>query len=275
MCSNGWRRADVARGPGPRRGTRRGLRRSYPGATVTTTGPAYHEEMNVWRLVVVFVVLALAAPARAEEKAFDPSFVPALEKALAPMAAVKAELLKQTQRLSSAARSGGKAGSSGLKKKPRSATDFKPVLQGRPVLDAWLLQEDLTAEEKTAMRQGIESLLDMFAKEFRPNNLGSSVAIAIGLCVMIVDDVDLTEKNEKDLDQTMNDVIANQPGLLKLSAREKHAMSEQLLTLTAIALTFNSVGKESQNATTLRASVEMAKAILTVLTGQPSSLPAR
>lgn len=231
--------------------------------------------MNVWRLVVLFVVLALAAPARAEEKPFDPAFAPALEKALAPMAPVKAELLKQIRRLSAATRTGGKAGSSGLKKKPRTATDFKPVLEGRPVLDAWMmLEEDLTAEEKTAMRQGIESLLDMFAKEFRPNNLGSSLTIAIALCVMVVDDVDLTDKFQKDLEQTMNDVLASQPGLLKLSAREKHAMSEQLLTLSAIVLTFNSVGKESKNATTLRASVEMAKAMLTVLTGQPSSLPA-
>lgn len=232
--------------------------------------------MQVWRLVVVFVVLALGAPARAEEKPFDPAFAPALEKALAPMAPLKAELRKQTLRLATAVRTGGKAGSSGLKKKPRSATDFKPVLKGRPVLDAWMqLQPDLTAEEKTAMRQGIESLLEMFAKEFRPNNLGSSLTIAIGLCVMVVDDVDLTEKFQKDLEQTMNDVLANQPDLLKLSAQEKHGMSEQLLTLTAIVLLFNSVGKETKNATTLRASVEMAKAILTVLTGQPSSLPAK
>lgn len=228
--------------------------------------------MTVWRMVAVCVVLALAGPARAEEKPFDPSFAPALEKALAPLGAVKADLLKQTLRLSTAARSGGKPGPSGLKKKPLSATNFKPAFQGRPVLDAWMLSVDLSAEEKKAMRQGIESLLDMFVKEFRPNNLGASVTIAIGLCVMIVDDVDLTERFEKDLDQSINDVIANQPGIMKLSAREKHAMSEQLLTMTAIALTFYSVGKESNNATTSRAAVEMSKAILTVLIGQPSGL---
>ncbi|MBL9017333.1 MAG: hypothetical protein JNL83_24305 [Myxococcales bacterium] len=52
-------------------------------------------------------------------------------------------------------------------------------------------------------------------------------------------------------------------------------MSEQLLTMTAIALQFYSVGKASNNARTLKAGVEMSKAILTVLTGQPSVLPAK
>jgi hypothetical protein len=225
-------------------------------------------------MVVVCLVLAFAGTARAERQ-FDPSFAPALEKAVAPLASVKAELLEQTLRISAAVRTSTKPRASGLKKKPLSATDFKPAFEGRPVLDGYMLSVAITGEEKKAMREMLESILAQYAKEFRPNNLGTAVAFAVSISVLIADDVDLTAAGDKEVMQTFNDVIANQPGLVKLSAQDKHMISEHLVTMTAIALQFYAVGQSSKNALTTKASVEMSKAILTVLIGQPSVLPAK
>ena len=231
--------------------------------------------MNVWRLVVMCAALAFAGTARAEEKTFDPNFAPALAKAVAPLESVKPELLKQTLRLSAAVRTSRKPPASGLKRKPMSATDFKPAFEGHPVLDAYMLNLEVSGDEKKAGRQLIESILAQYDKEFRRNNLGTAVAFAVSISILIADDVDLTAAGDKEVMQTFNDVIANQPGLVKLSAQEKHMISEQLVTMTAIALQFYAVAKNTNNALTMKAAVEMSKAILTVLIGQPSVLPTK
>ncbi|MBL9017332.1 MAG: hypothetical protein JNL83_24300 [Myxococcales bacterium] len=84
--------------------------------------------------------------------------------------------------MAAAARTATKPPRSGLKKKPLSATDFKPAFQGRPVLDGYMLSVPVSGDEN----------------------------------------VDIAAAGDKELVQTMNDVIANQPALPKLSAREKH-----------------------------------------------------
>ena len=117
-----------------------------------------------------------------------------------------------------------------------TATDFRPVRSGHPVVDQYLASAD------AGTGNGVRTIIANFDGRLRRNNLATSASLTIETATYVLDHKTLTADQEAQLLAAVNDTLANVPALATTSAADKQQMSDTLLLATALMLQYEQAG---------------------------------
>ena len=153
---------------------------------------------------------------------------------------------------------------------PLSATDFKRTGKGRPVLDRYMASTKLTGQQAAEFRAAIDATLGQLEAQVRKDNVATSMAVLITASTYVVRGVELDDATQDRLVAALNDVLAADPGFIKLKASDKQVVSDTLMVQAAVIVILSAIGDDSSKA----ASKAAAREALKFLTGSETG-PAR
>jgi hypothetical protein len=215
-------------------------------------------------LIVVGLVLATAAPARAQFR--NPYTGTTWNNPVS--SSVDTMLLHHTQKKmlerSIAAQQGKKAAAT-VARAPLTASDFVPAKKGRPAVKAFLDSAGLPKDQRAAIEQVIDLTFAAVEKGGRKNNVATAMGIAIGAALMIANGKEIPDDDLSELTLGINDVFAVTAEFKQLDAAARQDIYESLIMTTALLATFHELG--TSDAAMKKASVDLAKAVLQKLTG--------
>jgi hypothetical protein len=146
-----------------------------------------------------------------------------------------------------------------------SKTDFKPAHKGRPAEIMFLDSLKLDTDQRRQFQEAIDATFNLVNTQLRKNNVATSYGFAIGTSLEIVTGKQSSEETDKELIAGINDQLAAAPEFTKLSVKEKQTLSDTLVLTGALLVMLHSAGEK--DAAMKDASISMAKAVLTQLTG--------
>ncbi len=154
--------------------------------------------------------------------------------------------------------------------RPLSATDFKRTGKGRPVLDRYMASTKLTGQQAAEFRAAIDATLGQLETQVRKDNVATSMAVLIAASTYVVRGVELDDATQDRLVAGLNDVLAADPGFVKLKASDKQVVSDTLMVQAAVIVILSAIGDDGSKA----ASKAAAREALVFLTGSETG-PAR
>lgn len=145
---------------------------------------------------------------------------------------------------------------------PLSATDFRPPAK-RQLPDMLAEQTPgATAEQKAALKQLYHGVMDAFEKEARKNNLAYAFAMLLGGALQVWTGKEIPDAESEKLAQDLNNLLASDGGLAKLSPAEKQKMYEAFIITGGSILAFWQMGAESNDDTLKNSAKDLAKFVL-------------
>jgi hypothetical protein len=123
----------------------------------------------------------------------------------------------------------------------------------------------LDTDQRRQFQEAIDATFNLVNTQLRKNNVATSYGFAIGTSLEIVTGKQSSEETDKELIAGINDQLAAAPEFTKLSVKEKQTLSDTLVLTGALLVMLHSAGEK--DAAMKDASISMAKAVLTQLTG--------
>jgi hypothetical protein len=154
---------------------------------------------------------------------------------------------------------------------PLSKTDFKPPEKGHPVVKAFLDAAAPKADERKQFQKAIDETFGVVEKSLRKNNVATAFGLAIGTALEIVTGKESSEQADKELIAGINDELAAAPEFAKLAPKDKQTLNDTLVLTGALMIILHTAGQSDP--AMKDASVSLAKAVLTQLTGSATASP--
>ncbi len=173
--------------------------------------------------------------------------------------------------------SGAPSAEPGLRRVPLARTSFKPT--GKTIVPDELTDDlqDISAEEKAAVRELFSELLknyDQMLTENKETRLRNNVAGAAVFALLVSHSVltngsELSEKQTESLLQDINALLASADSFKKLSAREQQKMYETFAVFGGLTLMFYRQGEEEGDREKIAQGQDLAKFIISQFFDQP------
>jgi hypothetical protein len=217
--------------------------------------------------VIVFIVAASAGIARADDLILGTAYQnPWSSWSAYNYKRIESQVRDRTQ----AAVNPSSGAASNAAQRPLSATDFKRTGKGRPVLEQYMASTKLTGQQAAEFRAAIDATLRQLEAQVRKDNVATSMAVLIAASSYVVRGVELDDATQDRLVAGLNDVLAADPGFVKLAASDKQVVSDTLMVQAAVIVILSAIGDDSSKA----ASKAAARETLKFLTGSETG-PAR
>ncbi len=150
---------------------------------------------------------------------------------------------------------------------PMASTDFVPAVQGHPAVEQLLASMPLAAAQRTELRQAFAEMSRRLARAGRPNNL--AVAMTADICESIsVLDAGFSDADSDRYLLAINDRLSALPNVAGMSRLQKQNFADSLIFQTTMVKVLSDLGRSDPQARLQ--SVQLARTVLTQLTGSPS-----
>lgn len=130
---------------------------------------------------------------------------------------------------------------------PIATTDFKRI-------SPWLMPmafaksiPGTTPDQQKELSATFTVVLDSVLKETKRPNLAYGLAVLIGGCIQIAYDVELTDADSDGLVRGLNDALATNPGLKKMTAKQKQQAYESMVLTFGLFQMLTELAKTDQN----------------------------
>jgi hypothetical protein len=148
-----------------------------------------------------------------------------------------------------------------------SATDFKPGPAHLMPQQFGALAGDPQAKEQltqlcTALLDGIEA-----QKDFRKNNLAYGLTLLIGGSLQVMTEKEIPDAESDELVKTLNDLLATNDGLKRMSAKDKQTLYETSVIMAGLIIAIYEEGKAKDDVGQKQQAQAMARQVLTQLSG--------
>jgi hypothetical protein len=150
---------------------------------------------------------------------------------------------------------------------PITATDFTPAVHGHPFLEQYLRSQPFTAGQRAELSQAFAQMSARVARENRPNNLATSMAVAVCGAIYTIDN-GFTDADSGRYLIAINDRIAVSPQFASMSPLQKQNLSDSLILQTTVIKLLKDLGQTDPQAK--MQSTQLAHTMLQNLTGSPT-----
>ncbi|MEP6739604.1 MAG: hypothetical protein ABJA61_04455 [Caldimonas sp.] len=148
---------------------------------------------------------------------------------------------------------------------PITATDFVPVQRGHPVVDQAIVNMSLTPEQRLQLRNGVETLFQRVAAQYRGNNLAVSVAVAYSMATFTLSGSQMDAPRTREFVFDVNDRLAHEPRFALMAPVEKQNSSDGLIFQSAMISMLRETGARDPQAR--QQAIELSRVVLRQLAG--------
>lgn len=146
-----------------------------------------------------------------------------------------------------------------------AATDFVPAQPGHPAVDQAINGMSITSEQRLQLRNGIETMFQRVASQYRGNNVAVSIAVAYSTAIYTLNGSQMNPQSTREFVFGVSDRLARDPRFAQMTPLEKQNNSDMLIFQSAMISALREMGTRDPQAR--QQAVELSRVVLGRLNG--------